>query len=163
VTQEKLSLLWNGIGWASLSTSLSHRHHSPLGDDALDLALSGHLRPEKATRIHIRLEGSTPQSRLTVWGLVIDRCGQVSWGGSWTHLQPRGIECRSKLSIHGGWTGDERRGVRGRAELELSSENRIEAYQIEFRQEGLTYSPGLLLSKDPLTGVRNDGFLRFRF
>jgi hypothetical protein len=163
VSEEKFSLLWNWNGWASLSTALSHRHHSPLGDDALSLELSGHLRPEKATRIQLRMEGSSPQSRPTAWGLGIDRWGQLSWGGGWTRLRPRGRESGSQLSIHGGWTGDGRTGLRGRAELELSSENRIEAYQIEFSQEGSTCSPGLLLSKDPMTGVRNDGFLRFRF
>jgi len=163
VTEEKSSLLWNWAGWASLATTIAHRHDCPLGDDALDLALSGHFWPEKATRVHLKLEGSSPQKRLIVWGLGIDRWSRIIWGGAWTHMRPRGRRSHSQVSLHGGWRSNGGMGMRGRAELQLSSENRIEAYEIELRQEGIACSPGLLLSKDPLTGVRNDGFLRFRF
>lgn len=163
VTQEKLSLQWNWAGLTSFVSTMSHQRHCPQGDDAVYLTISGHVRPEKAIRIHLRLEGSSPQSRLTAWGLGIDRGGRVTWGCGWARFEPPVGGRRSQLSIHGGWTDLERSGIRGRAELELNSENRLNAYQIEIQQMGPVCSPGLSLSKAPLTGVRNDGFLRFRF
>jgi len=45
----------------------------------------------------------------------------------------------------------------------MSSQDRIDAYEIEIQQLGNPCSPGLLLSKDPLLGIRNDGFLKFLF
>ena len=54
-------------------------------------------------------------------------------------------------------------GIRGRAEVELTSGGEAEAYEIEIQQLGHSCSPGLLFTKNPLTGVRNDGFIRFRF
>ncbi len=163
VARESLTLLWDWADWASCSTTLSHQRYSPGTKDDVDVAAAGHLRPNKDTTIHLRLGENSPHGRLTAWGLGVDRWGKVSWGGGWTQLQPRGQEKRSQLSIHGGWINAARSGVRGRAELELDAATHIEAYEIEIRQEGPGWSPGLLLSKDPLTGVRNDGFLRFRF
>jgi hypothetical protein len=163
VTEENLTFLWDWKEQLGSATSVSHRHRSPEGDDVIRLTLSAHVRPERKTRLHLKLEGGCPEKKMTVWGMGFDRWGSVAWGGQWTHFRPLEGRRRSQLSLHGGWMGAGWMRIRGRAELELNSDSQIEAYQIELQQEGTACSPGLLLSKDPLTGVRNDGFLRFRF
>jgi hypothetical protein len=93
----------------------------------------------------------------------VDFWGKIVWGCGWSRLWPPAGERRSQLSLHGAFTGWAGAGIKGRAELELTDEHRLEAYQIEIQQTGSPCSPGLLFSKNPLTGVRNDGFIRFRF
>jgi hypothetical protein len=163
IIEEFLSCQQDLGGWISSAASITHQHHSPVGNDAVHLALSAQLRAEKTTRFHLNLEGNSIQRRLVKWGLGVDFWGKIVWGCGWSRLWPPAGERRSQLSLHGAFTGWAGAGIKGRAELELTDEHRLEAYQIEIQQTGSPCSPGLLFSKSPLTGVRNDGFIRFRF
>jgi len=163
LTQESLSFLWDWKGQINATTSMSHRHRCPQGDNVILLSFLSHVKLERKTHFHLSFEGSCPEEKLTAWGFGIDRWGRVIYGANWTRFQPLEGEEHSQISLHAGLTSSGWTGVRGRAELQLNPENRIEAYEIEFRQEGPGCSPGLLFTKDPLTGIRNDGFLRFRF
>jgi hypothetical protein len=66
----------------------------------------------------------------------------------------------NRISLHGTLAAAD---LRGRAELDLQAGERVVAYEIEIQRLGDPLSPGLLFSKNPSTGVRNDGFIRFRF
>jgi len=163
ITQEALSLQRDWGWWVTTATSVFHEHSAPEGHDLVRLALSAHLMPAGPTRIHLRLEGNSRESRRMTWGLGMDRWGSVSWGGGWHRLWTPLGEKHSQISAHASWRDSKGRGIRGRAEVQMSSQDRIDAYEIEIQQLGNPCSPGLLLSKDPLLGIRNDGFLKFLF
>lgn len=163
ITQEVLSLQRDWGWWISTATSVSHEHSAPEGRDRVRMALSAHLMPTGTTRIHLRLEGNSRESRRVTWGLAMDRWGSISWGGGWHRLWTPLGERYSQVSAHASWRTSTGRGIRGRAEVQLISKDRVESYEIEIQQLGHPCSPGLLLSKDPLMGIRNDGFLKFLF
>jgi hypothetical protein len=148
--------------WVSTSFGIAHRPASGDRDD-LRLNLSTHLFPKEPTRLHFKLQGTARQRDRMIWGVGVDHWGRISWGGEWTRRW-RQDGCKgSHLSIHGSLTDARGRGLRGRVELERYADGGVDAYQIEIQQLGPTCSPGLLFSRDPLTGVRNDGYIGFRF
>ncbi|MFC1683387.1 hypothetical protein ACFL0G_04190, partial [Candidatus Zixiibacteriota bacterium] len=163
ITEGNILLSRDWAGWLSSTVGMTYRPFRAPEDDQILLSCSAHLRPESATVIHLRFEGDSEQKRHITWGMGLDRWGAVSWGGGWAdEWTPEGRR-RWRLSAHGGLINSGGAGIRGRAEIELTSGGEAEAYEIEIQQLGHSCSPGLLFTKNPLTGVRNDGFIRFRF
>jgi hypothetical protein len=162
IVQDRLSI-WRDWGrWVSLNSSLSHWPGGS-GDDDVRGALSVHLGPPRAVRWHLKLEGDARWGKNIDWGIGLDHEGQPSWGGEWTRQRSWEGGRLSSVTFHGAVTNSRGSGLRGKLEVQFCPSYDVEAYRIEIQQVGPACSPGLLFSRQPLVGVRNDGFIRFRF
>jgi hypothetical protein len=162
LAQQVLSVWRDWDGWVSSTSSLSYRPGRRPKDDLL-ADLSMHLQPPGTMRWHFKLASHFRRREKIDWGVGLDHRGRPSWGGEWMRKWSHLESYSSYLTLHGGATNSRGRGLRGIVEIRFCPSYDVAGYRIEIRQIGSTYSPGLLFSKQPLVGVRNDGFIRFRF
>jgi len=162
LVQDRLSLRRDWGRWMSLGAGLSHRPVGS-GDDPVRGTVTMQLGPPGGLRWHVKLEGDVRRRDRIDWGIGLDHEGRSRWGGHWSRRWSEEGRRSSAVILHGTVTNSRGNGLRGRLEVDMRSSSDVEAYRIEIQQMGPACSPGLLFSKGPLVGVRNDGFIRFRF
>jgi hypothetical protein len=162
VTQEGLSLWADWARMVSLGTELMHRPVSP-GDDIFGGAVTALIGPTGGIRWQLRLEGDTVRRERIDWGVGMRFPGTSGWGCTWARRWSAEGKKNTAIAVHAAVRNSRGNGLRGRLDMELGPGSDVQAYRIEIRQTGSSISPGLLLSKEPLVGIRNDGFIRFRF
>jgi len=162
VTQEGLSLWRDWERALSAGAELVHRPVSP-GEDIFRGQVTAVVGPPGGLRWSIRLAGDPRRQERIDWGAGIRYQGEPGWGGEWSRRWSGEGKKYTAIGLHAAVLNSRGNGLRGRMDVELGPGSEVEAYRIEIQQIGSPMSPGLLLSKEPLTGVRNDGFIRFRF
>ncbi len=160
--QEGLSLWQDWTQLVSLGTELLHRPVSA-GEDFFLGKMIFHVQPHGGVSWRMTLEGDTRRREHIDWGVGIQHQGELGWGGEWSRRWSTEGRKHTLITLHGGLKNSPESGLRGRLDMELGPCSDVVAYRIEIQQIGPSYSPGLLLTKEPLIGVRNEGFIRFRF
>ncbi len=162
LVQDRL-FLWRDWGrWMSLGGGLSHRLVGS-GDDPVRGTMTMQLGSPGGMRWHVKLEGDARRGDRIDWGVGLDHEGRSRWGGQWSRRWSEEGRRSSAVILHGAVMNSRGSGLRGKLEVQMCSSSDVSAYRIEIQQMGPACSPGLLFSKQPLVGVRNDGFIRFRF
>jgi hypothetical protein len=155
--------LWRDWGHGvSLGTELLHWPVSP-GDDLFRGAVTALVGSAAGVRWRFRLEGEPRRRERIDWSVGVRHQGTPGWGGEWARRWTREGKKNTAIALHAAVSNSRGNGLRGRLDVELDPRSEVSAYRIEIQQIGSSCSPGLLLTKEPLVGVRNDGFIRFRF
>ena len=160
--QEGWSLWRDWEHMISLGAELLHRLVSP-GEDIFRGSVTAQAGPTGGFRWSFSLAGDPRRRERIDWGLGIRRQGTLSWGGQYSRRWSDEGRKQTAVALHAAVNNSRGNGLRGRLDMELAPNSEVSAYRIEIQQTGSACSPGLLLTKDPLIGVRNDGFIRFRF